>query len=313
MSIVAAALVPIASAQAQTRNVLSEAAVPRIAIGMNAANTPTDPVGLKAYVATAGRKPAFVMWYQNWSEPLFWESQRSSVDAANVTPLITWMPKLSDGGGVPLADIASGKWDDKIRTAAQQATSWHRPVYIRFGHEMNLPGSAYGPGRQGNTPAGYVAAWRHVVSVFRAMGVTNVRWVWSPNVDCDGRCPFTAFYPGDDVVDWVALDGYNFSSVTAMPWRSLMSVFGPSYDKITAITTKPVMIGETGSAEVGGSKEAWIRDGFLTKLPVRMPRVRAVVWFHRVKETDWRIDSSPTSLAAYRAVVDSERYQGSLP
>jgi hypothetical protein len=33
--------------------------------------------------------------------------------------------------------------------------------------------------------------------------------------------------------------------------------------------------------------------------------VRALVWFQRIKETDWRINSSPSSLAAFRAILAS--------
>ena len=75
---------------------------------------------------------------------------------------------------------------------------------IRFGHEMN--GDWYGWSGQ---PAAYVAAWRHVVSVFRGEGAANVKWVWSPNVD-NGDYPFARYFPGDSWVDYVALDGYNW-------------------------------------------------------------------------------------------------------
>ena len=125
---------------------------------------------------------------------------------------------------------------------------------------MNLSDNTWGPGVNGNTPEEFVAAWRHVVSVFRAVGATNVLWVWSPNVDCGGQCPFDAFYPGDAWVDWVALDGYNYGPVDDVPWMSMAQIFGPSYDDLTALTTKPLMIAETASTEEGGDKAAWITE-----------------------------------------------------
>jgi hypothetical protein len=48
-------------------------------------------------------------------------------------------------------------------------------------------------------------------------------------------------------------------------------------------------------------------------VPSRFPRVRAVVWFHEDKETDWRVNSSSAALAAYRKVASSSTYQGRLP
>jgi hypothetical protein len=73
------------------------------------------------------------------------------------------------------------------------------------------------------------------------------------------------------------------------------------------------MIAETASTEVGGDKRAWIRQGFLTDLPTRFSKVQAVVWFNENKETDWRVNSSASSLEAYKEVVANSYYQGRLP
>jgi hypothetical protein len=44
------------------------------------------------------------------------------------------------------------------------------------------------------------------------------------------------------------------------------------------------------------------------ELARRFPDVRALVWFDANKETDWRIDSSAASLAAFRGVFGGARY-----
>ena len=62
------------------------------------------------------------------------------------------------------------------------------------------------------------------------------------------------------------------------------------------MSSKPVIIAETSSSEIGGDKAAWIRHGFLKTIPQQFPRVRAVVWFDRSMEQDWRVDSSQASL-----------------
>jgi beta-mannanase len=178
---------------------------------------------------------------------------------------------------------------------------------------MNLSSSLYGPGVNGNTSALFIAAWQHVVSIFRASGATNVRWVWSPNVDCQGKCPFQAFYPGDSWVDWVALDGYNYASVDNVPWESFDTVFASSYAELAALTKKPMMVAETSSTETGGDKAAWITTALTQTLPDQMPLVRALVWFNVDKETDWAVNSSPTSLQAFRSAVDQPLFNGTLP
>lgn len=298
-ALVVALLIP-ASAEA------SRSAIPGaryIALGVNVSGD-DDYADLNSYTEAAGRAPSVLMWYQNWGEPLYWSSQMQRNDAVGATPMITWDPATSSGG-IPLRDIVNGQYDQYLDASAQLARSYGKPLLIRFAHEMNLSGSLWGPGHDGNTPAEFVAAWRHVVSRFAADGATNVQWVWSPNVDCGGRCPFDAYFPGDAYVSYLALDGYNYSSIDNVPWLSFRQIFAPSYADITALSPKPVIIAETASASVGGDKAAWIQQAFLNELPVQFPRVVAAIWFDRVKETDWRVNSSASSLQAWQNVVSS--------
>ena len=106
---------------------------------------------------------------------------------------------------------------------AQGAGAWNKPVFIRFGHEMN--GSWYPWGEwidknenQNFDPeeatnfsgANYIEAYRNVASMFR-LYAPKATLVWCPNSGLVGggrRDPFRRWYPGDDVVDWVGLDVY---------------------------------------------------------------------------------------------------------
>ena len=65
---------------------------------------------------------------------------------------------------------------------------------------------------------------------------------------------------------------------------------------------KPIIIEETASTELGGSKADWI-DQLASTVPAQFPAVRAVVWFQRNKETDWRVNSSAGALAAFKALA----------
>jgi beta-mannanase len=242
---------------------------------------------------------------------LYWPPQLGWAQHVGATPMITWDP-VNGSGGIALSSIARGADDSYLRASAQLAKAYGKPLLIRFAHEMNLRGSPFGPGHEGNTPAQFVAAWRHVVSVFRSAGATNVKWVWSPNVDCGGKCPFDAFFPGDSYVDYVALDGYNYAAVDGVPWMSFDQIFAPSYRDLTRLSSKPVIIAETASVGDGDAKATWIQNAFLRSIPTAFPRVRAVVWFDRDKEANWKVNSSPASEQAWRAVVDSPIYQGRL-
>jgi hypothetical protein len=275
-----------------------------VALGVNTISSPST-LAVGAFAEQAGRRPAVVMWYQNWSEPLFYQSQIRPLARQGPIPMINWLPEGTRGSeSYSLRAIAAGKFDRYIRASARLAAAWRYPMFIDFAHEMNLRGYAWSEGVSGNTPAAYVRAWRHVVSLFRAEGADNVRWVWAPNTDCEGRCPFAEFYPGNAWVNWVGLDGYNFAAVDGTPWRQFQQIFGPSYRILTSLTEKPVMIAETASTETGGSKAQWILN-MGRSLLTSMPRVRLLVWFDRIKETNWSIDSSPSSLAAFREAMSS--------
>jgi beta-mannanase len=116
-----------------------------------------------------------------------------------------------------------------------------------------------------NTPAAYVAAWRHIHDLFSVAGAANVTWVWSVNAEYSATVPIQKLYPGDGYVPWTSVDGYNKSSATW--WQSFGDLFASTYAQLLQIApSKPIMIAETSSPEVGGSKAAWIRDA-LTQLP----------------------------------------------
>lgn len=158
----------------------------------------------------------------------------------------------------------------------------------------------------GNTPGSYVEAWRRVHTLFREEGAVNVSWIWSPLVRSLGSLPLSNFYPGDDYVDWVGLDGYNGG--TALEWGGWISfekLFGASLSELQTFTKKPIAICEMGSAEQGGDKGEWIRQ-FFDALK-RHPEIESFTWFNFNKGTDWRITSSPSAARSFAEGIGGPR------
>lgn len=276
---------------------------------------------LDAFAKEAGVMPKIAMWYQDWDEK--WSTAllnpRFVTPAVErgATPMITWEPDLSAANTIKqpayaLSVIVAGRYDSYIWRAARETAAYKKPIFIRLAEEMNGSWSSWGAGIDGNTPQLYIAMWRHVVSIFRLAGATNARWIWAPNVHgTEGSTSaFQRYYPGDSWVDDVALDGYNFGS-SISHWKSFSEVFLKSYTELAALTNKPMMIAETASAEQGGSKAEWI-ESIPQVISSAMPRVRALVWFNRDKEADWRINSSPAALTAFRSVVSSGFFSGGI-
>ncbi|MGB3683000.1 MAG: glycosyl hydrolase [Rubrobacteraceae bacterium] len=273
------------------------------------------------FTVMVGEEPSTVLLYQNWeNDSAFDPAVLDAVADRGATPILTWAPRDPDRGKnhrkYSLQKIINGRYDAYIRGWARDAAAWDKPLYLRFAHEMNSSFYSWGVGVNGNTAADYVAAWRHIHDIFAQEGADEVRWVWSPLADNPtSRDELEQMYPGDDYVDWLALDGYNWGTegLVLAEWRTVGEIFGASYDKLITISDKPVMIAEVASAEAGGSKANWIKDGFLEDVPSRLPNVRAVVWFSSNKLMDWRVNSSPESLDAYGEVAGSCLYQGRLP
>ena len=116
-------------------------------------------------------------------------------------------------------------------------------------------------------------------------------------------------YPGDDVVDWIGADPYNFFA--SGTWDSFSDVVDPWYRWVRAAHPgKPLMLSEWGSKEDPsrpGRKAAWLRDA-ADRLRHDYPDIKAVVYFDEAKHergtvNDWRIDTSPRSLAAFAAIA----------
>jgi hypothetical protein len=277
-----------------------------IQLGAYTPGAPADSRALSEYASMVGRQPDIVMWYRDFSQPLLYSDEIRNLGATNQTPMVTWEPYDQS-----IAQIASGAYDSYLHQSAQIAKGWGRPLMIRFAHEMN--GDWYPWAGSSSSPDAFVAAWRHVVSLFRADGVTNVQWVWSPNIQEGSKYPMSPYFPGDEWIDYVGLDGYNWGTNNGEKWQSLQEAFAPSYALATQLSSKPVILSETSSSEKGGDKAAWIRSGLMSAVPQSFPRVSAVVWFNKTQEDDWRIDSSQASLDAYRAVVNCSLYGGTGP
>jgi beta-mannanase len=300
---------------------VAQADEPPLVLGANTENIDQTGVAssLDSFQQRTGVMPKIVMyfrdWNPNWSTALIDPKVTQPILDRGAVPMITWEPINAADSAHPYtpAQVASGAYDTFIRRAADEAVAYNKPFFIRLAHEMNGVWSPWGPGVSGNTPADYIAMWQHIVSIFRAEGATNAKWVWSPNVfgGSTGVGTFEPYYPGDAWVDEVGLDGYNFGTeVTGQSWHSFFEVFSHSYDTLASITGKPVIIAETSSTEVGGDKAAWI-NGIASQIS-SFPRIRALIWFDRNKESDWRVDSSVAAGAAFRSLASSALFSGTV-
>jgi hypothetical protein len=263
-----------------------------------------------AFEAAAGRFARSFTYYRSWGATdidLGWE--RTSVQQLvrrGTTPVLTFQPQRPGGGltqpAFCHARICAGDHDALLTQWGKMLAAAGGPVVVRLMHEGNGDWYPWCAGVNGNTPASYVAAWRHVRSVVRTAGATNTRWQWSMNRVYSRAAPTLAsLYPGDDVVDEVGLSGYNGGAVVERGgWRSGETIFGDTLAELDGITSCPRFIAETGCVERGGDKAAWIAD--LWRWLAGRHDVAGMTWFNMAKgTTDWRVETSSTAQRAYRS------------
>ncbi len=252
-----------------------------------------DPSLVKTLEGRIGRRFAVVMWFTDFSTS-FPAAEADRVWASGAVPNITWEPWFwNDQNKIHLADINAGRYDEYVSQWGRAAAAFGKPVMVRWGHEFNGDWYPWSIAKNGQSAAAYIKAYRRIHDLVTRAGAGNVVWVWCPN---QANFPPQAWnnpllaYPGDDVVDWVALDGYDFDGNA-----TFAQLFSRLYGETIKSINKPLFIGETSTGRTGAAKAAWLQD-MQTALVTQFPAAKGLVWFNINKERDWRLEGSPEAL-----------------
>jgi hypothetical protein len=269
---------------------------------------------VEAREAVYGRQVDVLHRYHDWDDA--WPSAEEQAYAARGRLLFEgWENRIFGGATVCWADIAAGGRDAAIDAQAQRLAAFGSRLFVGFMHEPEdnvgscQPGAVNDPLADMGSVEEFKAAYRHIVERVRPVA-PNVVWVlglMGGNPDLSWT-----FYPGDDVVDWVAWDPYNWANCAGRAndsWRSVQQVALGMYAHLDAVgNTKPRMLGEYGANDdpAMGSKEQWFRD-LPTTLRTAMPKLKALVYFDRLATPvpgdpcAWIVDSSPQAVAGFVA------------
>lgn len=238
---------------------------------------------LAAFNKAVGRPVAILHAFSGFSDPV---------------PIRTLMA-IENNGSIPLldwhcanvADVAAGRYDRVIGAYARDIRSFGRPLFLRWYWEMNGNNPhRWACGGFDNGPT-FIAAWRHIRTMFIDAGATNAAFVWCPG----GRGDVSAYYPGDAYVDWIGADKYDHALHDK---NAFASMFGDFFSAL-ASHGKPLMIGETGAKPQ--DQVAFIR-GIARDVPTKFPQIKAIVFFDAPgKRGDWSLQGA--GMTAFRALA----------
>lgn len=257
--------------------------------------------------------PSLQLLFQTFSMHFDIKRLRSENKRGRLT-VVTWSPCKTCKGRddtVRLEDISAGKFDEYLWRSAKALKSAKIPVVIRFAHEMNgywtrwgmpKPGDPRSFAYPGNTPAKYVAAYRHINKLFKRAGARNVLWMWSPDIIQVPGIVLSKLFPGKSYVDVIGLSGYFVSETD-----SFLSRFIPTLDLINKFAArKPILVIESGVSRIPSRPEL-IKD--LIGNLGRYDQVRGLYWLITTTEKDYSLIGDDLSIKALNEALSQNPYQ----
>ena len=260
-------------------------------LGVYERGVPHSYAPVEAFAHAIGRQPNVVLYFSKWDDP-FQAGFAEQARAHNAVPFVQMEPWTTT-----MAAIAAGRSDAYLTSYARAVAAYRYPVLLGLGHEMN--GNWYPWGWTHVSPAVWVAAWRHVVTVFRRAGARNVTWVWTANVEGPGDGPLRAFWPGRRYVTWVGITGYVY-----FPGETYVRNYRPTIRAVRRFAHRPILISETAVGQVAGQT---------AKIPglfslIRGFRLLGFVWFDVAQNSgpyhqNWRLEGHPAAVRTFRRAL----------
>ena len=259
----------------------------------------------------------------SWPEQ-FINTRIAPIWEAGAVPILTWLPSTRppDETSPRIArEIAAGEHDSLIEEWATQLSSWvtdgaGRRLYFRPAHEMNGNWFPWSAADSSSTVDDYTAMWRRIHNVFSENGLDEmtIQWIWSPNADEIGGVRAEEYYPDDEYVDWIGLDGFNFGGTQSYSsWRTPEEIFLEMLDRMQDLTDKPVGLTEFASSSFRDGTYRPTAKAICIKKLFRFAAdhdIRMTCWFNVEKygpdEADWGVFGGNRGTATH--TIDGEVY-----
>lgn len=249
--------------------------------------------------------------YIPWGDTYHFKNLKSLLKEHQYTPLISWEPWSNDFSFSDSHEdyqenkrifmhILQGDFDAYIKQTAFAIKAYENTVYLRFAHEFDNP--FYPWSSTGNNNADeFKMAWRYIWSIFRELGVTNVKWVWNPwKSEAVSR-----YYPGDSYVDFVGITALNYGEQ-----ERFENIYLPFKEALkTYPIKKPVILAEFGSLTEKTNQTTWITQA-IESISLKHTEIKHLVFFN--SDIDQNIPSHLESSILNWKIEDYNHIQAAL-
>ena len=262
--------------------------------------------------AFSGANFQMLHWYNTNGKlfPSASDISRAEEPGANRVLYENWKPATD----MTWAKVAAGGADARIDAeAAYLKSNFDYPFLLSIWHEPE--NDVIATAGSGMTVPDYAAMYRHVILRLRADGANKFVSVMNYMGYSRWDYMLDGLWPGNDVVDWIAWDAY-MHTPSDQPGHDFSALVSRFYSWATANHPgKPLMLGEYGASwtPAAPSGQATFFDSMVKEIG-DFPALRAVNYFDAdpkyVTGTGNTPNSSPASLAAWKAVMHSPLFRG---
>lgn len=266
---------------------------------------------------------SMVLLYENFGSPLSDWNRSVLDDAAEAGKAVEIAFNFPGEGATAAAVPQQGEYINSfIRSISPYSEKI--PVFLRIGAEMDVWTVAA-------EPEVYIAAYRAIAQAARSIA-PNMALVWSVNHVSGWDVDVTAFYPGDEFVDWVGISAYMVRYFQNKMWDTndrideIMFKAGRAADPVFMVKNvvenfgdrKPIMIAEGGASHYNSSLGADSTDWAVEHLyeyygwlPMVYPQIKLIAYFNNRIDTesnDFSLKNSPALNSAYEEATKDSVY-----
>lgn len=206
----------------------------------------------------------------------FFKKNFDSVIARQHDVIVTMEPwkdgKIEKDSAI-LTHVLNGVYDKTWAKLYQQISNVQQTVYLRWGHEMEIPVNRYA--WQNQDPVTYIKAFRYFAT-FQKIKAANIKIVWGPAGDRGS----VEWWPGEEVVDFISIAIYGIPDKNINDYTKQQNFAAILFNKLHRMrfAHKPIFITEFGVKGPEAYQKKWLEEAAIAIN--KYPQIKGINYFN---------------------------------